>query len=63
MNRNQFDKEERRPVSKANFLDALRQILATDEPNPCKAENREPTAEEAKRRWRLDRRDGKPVGP
>ncbi|MCY3813772.1 MAG: hypothetical protein OXH15_18420 [Gammaproteobacteria bacterium] len=62
MNRKQFDKTERRPVSKANFLDALRQILTTDQPEPRKSENREPTTEELNKRWRLDRRDGKPVG-
>ena len=61
INRKQFDKTERRPVSKATFLDAVRQVLTSDQPEPRKTENREPTNEELKRRWRLDRRDGKPV--
>ena len=62
MNRNQFDKTERRPVSKRNFLDALRQILTTDQPKPSRTENRDPTPKELRKPWRLDRRDGKPVG-
>lgn len=62
MNRKQFDKSERRLVSKGNFLDALWQILPSDQPDAPKTENREPTSKEANRRWGLARRGGKPVG-
>lgn len=61
MNREEFDKTERRPVSRETFEEALRQILTTDQPDPSKAPNREPSTAELRRRWRLDRRDGKPV--
>ena len=61
MNRDEFEKTERRPVSRKTFEEALRQILASDQPNPSKAPNREPATAELKRRWRLDRRDGGPV--
>ncbi|MCY4060501.1 MAG: hypothetical protein OXG44_21185 [Gammaproteobacteria bacterium] len=61
INRKHFDKTERRPVSLETFEEAVSQILTSDQPEPRKTENREPTNEELKRRWRLDRRDGKPV--
>ena len=55
MNRKQFDKMERRGVSKQNFLNALAPILASDQPERPRAENREPTKAELERRYRLDR--------
>ena len=55
MNRKQFDKMERRGVSKQNFLNAFAQILASDQPERPRAENREPTKAELERRYRLDR--------
>ena len=56
INRTRFNETERRDVSKADFMDALAQILASDHPNRRKAENREPTKAEPETRWRLDRR-------
>ena len=56
IDRNQFDKTERRDVSKADVMDALAQILGTDAPKRPKSENREPTKDELEQRWRLDRK-------
>ncbi len=57
MNRKQFDKTERREVSKDDFMDALTQILVSGEPKRPRAENREPTKAELERRYRLDHED------
>ncbi len=56
INRKQFGKTERRPVSKQDFMDALTQILASDEPERPRAENREPTKAERETHYRLDRK-------
>ena len=57
MNRKQFDKEPRRPVTKDEFLEALESILLAPR-GDTRSENREPTKEELERRYRLDRRKG-----
>ena len=53
MNRKHIDKVERDPVtaSRKDFTDALRQILASDEPRRPRSENGEPT-KELEQRWR-----------
>lgn len=56
MNRNQFDKTEREPVTRAEFEEALKQILASDAPERPTSENREPTKAELEKRWKLVRR-------
>jgi len=55
MNRNQFDKVERRPVTKDDFLAAL-EILVKPVTSRPKRENRDPTPEERNQRFRLDRK-------
>ena len=56
MNRDEFDKTEREPVSRKDFEAALRQILASDEPERPHSENREPSKAELEQRWKLERR-------
>ena len=57
INRNQHDKTEREPVSRQNFKDAMRQILATEEHKRPRSENREPSKDELRKRWKLERRN------
>ena len=54
MNRHHFDAEERRDVSKRDFLDAIKAVLLAPR-TKVRAENREPTKAEIEARYRLDR--------
>ena len=58
MNRNQFDKTERRDVSDKDLKDALKNVLLAPR-GKVRSENREPTKEELVERYRLDRRSRK----
>lgn len=55
MNKKEFDKTEREPVDKKDFLDALGEILLFSEPIKG-SENREPTNEELSQRYKLTRK-------
>ena len=59
MNRNQFDKTERRDVSDKDLKDALKGVLLGPR-GKTRSENREPTKKELGARYRLDRRSRKP---
>lgn len=54
MNRKQFDKTERRDVSKDDLKDALKDVLLAPR-GKVRSENREPTKAELGARHRLDR--------
>ena len=54
MNRNQFDKTERREVSKRDLLDALKGVLLAPR-GKARSKNREPTKADLEARYRLDR--------
>ena len=56
MNRNQFDKTDRRVVTDKDLKDALKDVLLAPRGKE-RSENREPTREELGRRYRLGRRD------
>ncbi|MDE0004797.1 MAG: hypothetical protein OXQ29_19070 [Rhodospirillaceae bacterium] len=56
MNRDEFEKIERREVTKEDLEAALKGVLLSETDRP-KSENREPTTEELRTRWRLHRRD------
>ena len=55
MNKRQFDKVERRPVSKDDFEDAMKQVLLAPR-GEAKSETRTPTKDEINQKWRLDRK-------
>lgn len=55
MHRNQFDKTERREVSRQDLLDALRSVLLAPR-GQVRSENREPSKAELETRHRLDRK-------
>ena len=55
MNKRQFEKVERRPISKADLEDAMRQVLLAPR-GTTKSENRTPTEAELNQKWRLDRK-------
>ena len=52
MNRKEFDKTVRDPVSARDFDKVLRQVL-TAPVGKSKSENREPTREELNQKWKL----------
>ena len=56
MNRNQFDKTERRDVSDKDLKDALKGVLLAPR-GKARSRNREPTKAELEARHRLDRKD------
>ena len=56
MNRNQFDKTERRDVSHKDVKDALKGVLLAPR-GKARSENREPKKAELEARYRLDRKD------
>ena len=56
MNRNQFDKTQRRDVSDKDVKDALKSVLLAPR-GKARSENREPTKAELEARYRLDRKD------
>lgn len=53
MNRNQFDKTERRDVSEDDFEAALEAVFLAPK-GKVRSENRTPTNAELEERWRLD---------
>lgn len=53
MNRDEFDKTERRDVSRQDFEDALKDVLAPR--GKAGRQNRKPTKAEIEARYRLDR--------
>ena len=55
LNRKEFQKEDRRPVSKEELREAMEQVLLADKPKEQHSENRTPTKAELKQRHRLDR--------
>ena len=55
MNRDEFDKTERRDVSDEDLKDALKGVLLAPR-GKARSENRQPTKEELAERYRLDRR-------
>ena len=55
INRQEFEKEERRAVSSEDFQDALEKVLLADKPEGQSSENRTPTKAELKQKQRLDR--------
>ena len=55
MNRNQFDKTERREATADDFEAALKAMFLAPK-GAVKSENREPTKAELEARWRLDRK-------
>ena len=55
MNRNQFDKTDRRDVSDKDLKDALKGVLLAPR-GKARSENRQPTKEELAERYSLDRR-------
>ena len=55
MNRKEFDRVERRKVKQDDFKDAFKMMLQPKRPSIVG--NREPTEEEIKQRFRLDRKD------
>ena len=56
MNRDEFDKTDRREATKEDLGDALKQVLIGPAKDRPRSENREPTKEELTARYRLDRR-------
>ena len=54
MNKNQFDKTERREVPEDDFDTALAAVFLAPQGN-VKSENRRPTNAELEEKWRLDR--------
>ena len=56
INRNQFDKTERRDVSDKDLKDALKGVLLAPR-GKARSRNREPTKAELEARQRLDRKD------
>ena len=56
MNRNQFDKTERRDVSDKDLKDALKGVLLAPR-GKARSENREPAKAELEARYRLDRKE------
>lgn len=55
MNRNQFDKTERREVSEDDFDAALEAVFLAPK-GKVRSENRRPTNAELEEKWRLDRK-------
>ena len=55
MNRNQFDKTQRREVPEDDFEAALKAVFLAPQ-SATKRENREPTKAEIEKKWRLDRK-------
>ncbi len=55
MNRNQFDKTERKEVTEDDFEAGLRTVLLAPR-GRIKSENREPAKAEIEVRWHLDRK-------
>ena len=53
MNRKEFDRTERKEVTKKDFENMFKTILNSKPPQP--SENREPTEQELSEKWRLDR--------
>ena len=56
MNPREFDKTERRESTFEDVEDYLCQVLATEEPERPRSQNREPTKAELRKRYRLDRK-------
>ena len=57
MNRKEIDAVERDEVTREDLEDALKQVLLTPMESRPRSENREPSREELRRRYRLERRD------
>ena len=55
MNKKEFEKIDRKPVTLDEFTSFVRQILSTPV-SARKSENREPTREELNRKWKLVRK-------
>ena len=55
MNRKEFDKIERDPVTHEELDEVMRQVLTAPMPD-TKSENREPTREELNQKWKLVRK-------
>ncbi len=51
----EYEKEDRRAVSKKDFMDAMKPVLLAEKPEDQHSENRTPTNEEIQQRYRLDR--------
>ena len=56
MNRREIDAVERDDVTREDLEDALQQVLLAQTDDRPRSENREPTREEVKVRFRLERR-------
>ena len=56
MNKKEFEKAERHPVSKNDFEKALKNLVLAPANERPRAENREPTMKELNQRFKLERR-------